>query len=107
MARAEGAARMVTPPSQFQVRFAPEWLAWLPFVWANYWVIDLADDYSYAVVSEPDREYLWLLARDPRMSDAVPTRASSRACGRWDSTPASCTATRRPDGADGPERAPR
>jgi apolipoprotein D and lipocalin family protein len=39
-------------------------------VWANYWVIELAEDYSYAVVSEPNREYLWLLAREPRMDDA-------------------------------------
>jgi apolipoprotein D and lipocalin family protein len=67
--RATGVARMVTPPAKLQVRFAPDWLAWLPFVWADYWVIELADDYSYAVVSEPDREYLWILARAPQMSD--------------------------------------
>ena len=70
MTSADGVARMVTPPSKLEVRFAPDWLAWLPMVWANYWVIELADDYSYAVVSEPNREYLWLLARDPRMNDA-------------------------------------
>jgi apolipoprotein D and lipocalin family protein len=51
--------------SQLKVRFAPEWLAWLPLVWANYWVIQLAPDYRYAVVSEPGRAYLWILARQP------------------------------------------
>jgi apolipoprotein D and lipocalin family protein len=71
MASVDGVARMVAPPSKFEVRFAPDWLAWLPMVWANYWVIELADDYGYAVVSEPNREYLWILARDPRMSDAA------------------------------------
>jgi len=78
MASAEGVARMVTPPSKLEVRFAPDWLAWLPMVWANYWVIELADDYSYAVVSEPNREYLWLLSRDPRMSDAAYERIVDR-----------------------------
>jgi len=71
MTQVDGVARMVTPPARLQVRFAPDWLAWLPVVWANYWVIALADDYSYAVVGEPGREYLWILARAPQMSDGV------------------------------------
>jgi apolipoprotein D and lipocalin family protein len=71
MTSVDGVARVVTPPAKLEVRFAPDWLAWLPLVWANYWVIELADDYSYAVVSEPSREYLWILARDPRISDAA------------------------------------
>ena len=37
----------------------------------KYWIIDLADDYSYAVVSHPNRKYLWILSRTPKMSDAV------------------------------------
>ncbi len=55
-------------PAQLQVRFAPEWLSWLPFVWGNYWVIQLADDYRYAVVGEPDREFLWVMARSTELS---------------------------------------
>jgi apolipoprotein D and lipocalin family protein len=69
--RAEGLARVATPPAKLEVRFAPAWLSWLPMVWGDYWVIDLAEDYSYAVVGEPSREYLWILARDARMSDAT------------------------------------
>ena len=44
------------------------------FFWpfrAKYWIIDLADDYSYAVVSHPNRKYLWILSRTPQLSDAV------------------------------------
>ena len=78
MMQAEGVARMVTPPSKLKVRFAPDWLGWLPFVWANYWVIDLADDYAYAVVGEPGRQYLWILARAPQMSDGVYARILGR-----------------------------
>ena len=69
--RAEGLARMASPPAKLEVRFAPAWLSWLSFVWADYWVIDLADDYSYAVVGEPSRDYLWILARDSRISEAT------------------------------------
>jgi apolipoprotein D and lipocalin family protein len=68
--RAEGAARVVAP-GKLEVRFAPAWLGFLPFVWGDYWVIDLAPDYSYAVVGEPAREYLWILARDPHLDEAT------------------------------------
>ena len=73
MQRAEGLARVVGP-AKLEVRFAPAWLGFLPFVWGDYWVIDLAPDYSCAVVGEPSREYLWILARDPRMEDATYAR---------------------------------
>jgi len=31
----------------------------------NYWIIDLADDYSWAVVSDPKKKTLWILSRTP------------------------------------------
>jgi apolipoprotein D and lipocalin family protein len=71
---AEGVARLESaggPASRLRVRFAPGWLSFLPFVWARYWVIDLALDYSHAVVGEPERKYLWVLGRTPALSDEV------------------------------------
>ena len=59
----------ISPP-QLQVRFAPKWLSWLPMVWGDYWVIQLPDDYRYAVVGEPKREFLWVLARETQLSSA-------------------------------------
>jgi apolipoprotein D and lipocalin family protein len=44
------------------------------FFWpfkGKYWIIDLAPDYSYAVVSHPNRKYLWILSRTPKMSADV------------------------------------
>jgi len=35
----------------------------------DYWVIHLEPDYSVAVVGNPSREYLWILARDPMLPD--------------------------------------
>lgn len=44
------------------------------FFWpfrGKYWIIDLADDYSYAVVGHPNRKYLWILSRTPQMNDST------------------------------------
>jgi apolipoprotein D and lipocalin family protein len=69
-ARAAAIAGNQLSPPQLQVRFAPEWLSWLPMVWGDYWVIQLAPDYRYAVVGEPKREFLWVLARETQLSAA-------------------------------------
>jgi apolipoprotein D and lipocalin family protein len=65
-------------PAQLEVRFAPAWLSWLPVVWGNYWVIDIAgtpqEGYRYALISEPKREYLWVLSRTPKLSSADDAR---------------------------------
>ncbi len=44
------------------------------FFWpfkGKYWIIDLADDYSYAVVSHPNRKYLWILSRTKTMDSVL------------------------------------
>ena len=55
-------------PAQLEVRFAPEWTAWLPMVWGAYWVLDLDADYQLAAVGDPSRSYLWILSRTPVVS---------------------------------------
>jgi apolipoprotein D and lipocalin family protein len=64
-----GAARQIGGPNspRLKVRFAPEWLSFIPVVWGDYWIIDLDPDYQWVVVSEPDRAYLWILSRTPQM----------------------------------------
>ncbi|MFY7914168.1 MAG: lipocalin family protein, partial [Rubrivivax sp.] len=57
-------------PAQLKVSFLPAWLRWLPVGWGAYWVIQLADDGRYAVISEPSRQYLWILSRQPRLASA-------------------------------------
>jgi apolipoprotein D and lipocalin family protein len=85
MIEARGVARVVDDRtfSRLKVRFAPAWLSFVPFVWGDYWVIGLADDYSWAVVGSPDRNYLWILARKPRLDDqrAAAARAAARSSG--------------------------
>ena len=38
-----------------------------PF-YGNYWILALDNDYSYAVVGEPSRDYFWILSRTKELS---------------------------------------
>jgi len=37
----------------------------------NYWILDLDAEYRTVLVGTPDRRYLWILARTPRIDDAT------------------------------------
>lgn len=63
MNTARGKAKIVDATSNARLKVTFFW----PF-YGNYWIIGLAPDYSYAIVGEPDRKYLWILSRTPRMS---------------------------------------
>lgn len=44
------------------------------FFWpfsGKYWIIDLAEDYSYAVVGHPNRKYLWILSRTKEIKPEI------------------------------------
>jgi apolipoprotein D and lipocalin family protein len=84
MTDALGAAKQVgdTTSPKLEVRFAPAWLSFLPFVWGNYWVIDLDPQYQLAAVSEPSRKYLWILSRtqtvEPKAYEALLQRLKQK-----------------------------
>jgi apolipoprotein D and lipocalin family protein len=73
MNSAIGTARQIGPQDspKLKVRFAPAWLSFLPLVWGDYWVIDLDEQYQLVAVSEPTREYLWILSRTPSVDSAA------------------------------------
>ena len=77
MTTAAGVARVVdiTTRAKLKVRFAPAFLSWLPMVWGDYWIIGLADDYSWVVVGTPDRKYLWVLSRTAVLAESNYERA--------------------------------
>lgn len=67
IARGEGrlsAALGRQDPAKLEVRFAPEWLSWLPAVWGDYWILKLEGNYQYSLVGTPNLEYLWVLSRE-------------------------------------------
>jgi len=83
-ARAEGVARLADekgPASRLKVRFAPAFLSFLPFVWGDYWILELDHDYRHALVGDPARKYLWILSRSPEM-DAATYESLTAAAGR-------------------------
>jgi len=41
-----------------------------PF-YGNYWILMLGDSYEYALIGEPSREYLWILARENTISQEL------------------------------------
>ncbi len=68
---ARGRAWIPNPkaPAKLKVSFVNFLGLWL-FA-ADYWVIDLAPDYSYAVVGHPSRKYGWVLSRTPDLPPEV------------------------------------
>jgi apolipoprotein D and lipocalin family protein len=62
--RAEGRAKVVDPISKSKLKVS----FFGPF-WGSYWIIDLDDDYTWAVVGVPNRKYLWILSRSPEMDE--------------------------------------
>ena len=62
---AKGRARVVNPETNAKLEVS----FFGPF-WGDYWIIDLADDYSRSIVGEPSGRYLWILARTPTLSEA-------------------------------------
>lgn len=61
---AEGTATVVDTKTNAKLSVSFFW----PFA-GDYWVIGLADDYSWALVGEPSGRYLWILSRTPSLPD--------------------------------------
>jgi apolipoprotein D and lipocalin family protein len=64
LTEAKGTARVVDRATRAKLKVTFFW----PFS-GNYWIIGLDPEYRWAVVGEPTRKYLWILAREPHMSD--------------------------------------
>ncbi len=60
---ATGEAYVVEGTNNAKLRVSFFW----PF-YGNYWVLDRADDYSWAIVGEPSGKYLWILGREAQAS---------------------------------------
>lgn len=71
---ADGIAKVPdrSAPAKIKVTFAPSWISsWLPFVWADYWVLALDEDYQWALVGEPGRRFLWILSRNSYLDQSI------------------------------------
>lgn len=76
---AQGQAQPVeSRPAQFRVSFGFFSRLFTPRD-GNYWVIALADDYQWAMVGHPNRQYLWILSREAALDSAVREQLTNRA----------------------------
>lgn len=58
-----GTARVVDAKTNAKLKVQFQW----PFE-GDYWILALDEDYRFALVGTPDRDGLWILSREPRLS---------------------------------------
>jgi apolipoprotein D and lipocalin family protein len=63
---AKGKAWVVDTKTNAKLKVSFFW----PFS-GDYWIIDLGENYEYAVVGHPKRKYLWILSRKPEMDEGL------------------------------------
>ncbi|GAB4314628.1 MAG: lipocalin family protein [Candidatus Sumerlaeia bacterium] len=80
--RVRGLARVVDTESNSRLKVS----FFRPF-WGDYWIVMLDPDYQWAVVSDPNRKYLWILSRHKTMDDALFARITTQ-LRQWSFEPA-------------------
>ena len=63
---ATGKAKIVDKTTNAKLKVTFFW----PF-YGDYWILDLGDNYEYAVVGAPNRKYLWILSRNRQMDESL------------------------------------
>jgi apolipoprotein D and lipocalin family protein len=71
---ARGKAKVVDTATNAKLKVTFFW----PF-YGDYWIIELGQNYEYALVGEPDREYLWILSRTATLPEATVQALLARA----------------------------
>jgi apolipoprotein D and lipocalin family protein len=66
-----GVARVVDTASNARLEVSFVALFGRHLFWGDYWVLDLAPDYSHVTVGTPDRHYGWILSRTPSLRAAT------------------------------------
>ncbi len=64
--------------AKLRVTFVKVFGKWFFPLGGNYWILDLAPDYSYSLVGDPKLEYAWILSRTPQISREVLINAESK-----------------------------
>ncbi|MBL7670172.1 MAG: lipocalin family protein [Bdellovibrionaceae bacterium] len=66
---AEGRAKVVDLNSKSKLRVTfVNFFGWQFALGGDYWILGIGENYSYAVVGSPGRDYAWILSRTPEMS---------------------------------------
>ena len=71
---AKGIAKVVPSSQNAQLRVS----FFRPF-YGDYWIIDLAPDYSWVLIGEPSGKFFWILARQAQLPQALENDLLARA----------------------------
>jgi apolipoprotein D and lipocalin family protein len=63
---AKGKAKVADKTTNAKLKVTFFW----PF-YGDYWIIRLGEAYDYAVIGAPNRKYLWILSRTPKMDETL------------------------------------
>jgi apolipoprotein D and lipocalin family protein len=63
---AEGTAKVVDKDTNAKLKVEFFW----PFK-GDYWILEVGENYDYALVGSPCRNYLWILSRTPHLKEAI------------------------------------
>lgn len=72
--KADGSTIKATGTAKVADSKGPNTKLKVTFFWpfyGDYWILALDPGYRWALVGEPERKYLWILAREPRLDDAT------------------------------------
>lgn len=58
-------------------RLLVDFVPWLPFTDGDYWILDVTDDYSVAVIGGPSGSVGWILAREPNITPSARAQAEA------------------------------
>ncbi len=67
-----------TSNSKLKVTFVKIFGNWIFAFGGDYWILDVAPDYSFALVGDPTANYAWLLSRTPQISLATYAYAEAK-----------------------------
>lgn len=74
---ANGRAKIVDKDSNAKLKVTfVHFLGWQFLFGGDYWIMDLGENYSYAVIGAPGRKYAWILSRTPGMTEEQISQAS-------------------------------
>ncbi|WP_170064871.1 lipocalin family protein [Neisseria iguanae] len=57
--------------SKLLISFLPKALNWVPVARSSYWILRLDENYQTALVGTPNRKYMWVLSRTPKLDEAT------------------------------------
>ncbi|MDM1248512.1 lipocalin family protein [Acinetobacter sp. R933-2] len=57
--------------TKLTVSFLPNAIRWLPVARSDYWILKIDQNYQVVLVGSPNKKYLWILSRSPKIEQTV------------------------------------